>query len=103
MEADNFFYYLRFDRFHPDESGKCILAGYFLERSKDSEDLALTVVLDLMNSTARLTGPSRKLVHDFCPESFQKMITDSFADPDNPLFSRAREWLNTHNGDRPAK
>lgn len=103
MEEDSFFYYLKFNRFRPDESGKSILADYCLELGKDTEDLALTVVLDLWNNTARLTDPGQKILREFCPRSFQKMIVDSFADPENPVFSRAREWLNQQNGDRPAK
>jgi hypothetical protein len=103
MKEDNFFYYLKFDRFRTDESGESILAGYFLERSKDTEDLALTVILDEKSRTAHFTDPSRKLLRIWCPPSFQRMVINSFSDPENPVFSRARKWLNQQKGDRPAK
>ncbi|WP_010632065.1 hypothetical protein [Sporolactobacillus vineae] len=91
MEEENFFYYLKFNGFRLEQEGGHIFADYGLERG-DSKELPLTAAIDPVNHLAQFTVSSRKLLQEQCPAHFQKMLENSFADPDNPVFVHALHW-----------
>jgi hypothetical protein len=91
MEEENFFYYLKFNGFRRVQGNGHIFADYGLERG-DGRELPLTAAIDPVNHLAQLTVSSRILLQEQCPASFQRMVEDSFADPNNPLFAHALRW-----------